>query len=70
MGKKNSVAPGSGCRARQQAESDLKRATDLIQQKILSQSEFANTQSKYRIAVATEAEAKTIARLHLDRCAV
>ena len=46
--------------ARQQAESDLKRATDLIQQKILSQSEFDNTQSKYRIAVATEAEAKTM----------
>ncbi len=46
--------------ARQQAESDLKRATDLIQQKILSQSEFDNAQSKFRIAVATEAEAKTM----------
>src|ERR1035438_8508292 len=46
--------------ARQQAESDLKRATDLIQQKILSQSEFDNTQSKFRIAAAAEAEAKTM----------
>ena len=46
--------------ARQQAESDLKRATDLIQQKILSQSEFDNAQSKFRIAAATEAEAKTM----------
>ena len=46
--------------ARQQAESDLKRATDLMQQKILSQSEFDGTQSKYRIAAAAEAEAKTM----------
>jgi RND family efflux transporter MFP subunit len=46
--------------ARQQAESDFKRANDLMQQKILSQSEFDNAQSKYRIAAATEAEAKTI----------
>jgi RND family efflux transporter MFP subunit len=46
--------------ARQQAESDFKRANDLMQQKILSQSEFDNAQSKYRIAVATEAEAKTM----------
>ena len=46
--------------ARQQAESDLKRATDLIQQKILSQSEFDNAQSKFRIAAAAEAEAKTM----------
>ncbi len=46
--------------ARQQAESDLKRATDLMQQKILSQSEFDNTQSKFRIATAAEAEAKTM----------
>ncbi len=46
--------------ARQQAESDLKRATDLIQQKILSQSEFDNAQSRFRIAVATEAEVKTM----------
>ena len=46
--------------ARQQTESDLKRATDLIQQKILSQSEFDNAQSKFRIAAAAEAEAKTM----------
>ena len=46
--------------ARQQAESDLKRATDLMQQKILSQSEFDNAQSKFRIAAAAEAEAKTM----------
>ena len=46
--------------ARQQAESDFKRASDLMQQKILSQSEFDNAQSKYRIAVAAEAEAKTM----------
>jgi RND family efflux transporter MFP subunit len=46
--------------ARQQAESDLKRDTDLMQQKVLSQSEFDNAQSKFRIAAATEAEAKTM----------
>jgi RND family efflux transporter MFP subunit len=46
--------------SRQQAESDLKRATDLMQQKILSQSEFDNTQSKFRIAAAAEAEANTM----------
>ena len=46
--------------ARQQAESDLKRDTDLMQQKILSQSEFDNAQSKFRIAAAAEAEAKTM----------
>ena len=45
---------------RQQAESNLKRATDLVQQKILSQSEFDNAQSKFRIAAAAEAEAKTM----------
>jgi hypothetical protein len=32
----------------------------LIQQKILSQSEFDNAQSKFRIAAAAEAEAKTM----------
>jgi len=44
---------------RQQAESDLKRATDLYQQKILAQSEYDNAQSKFRVAeaAATEAEA-------------
>ncbi len=46
--------------ARQQAENDLKRGTDLMQQKILSQSEFDNAQSKFRIAAAAEAEAKTM----------
>ena len=46
--------------ARQQAESDLKRFTALLEQKILSQSEFDNAQSKFRIAVAAEAEAKTM----------
>ena len=46
--------------AKLQAESDLKRATDLIQQKILSQSEFDDAQSKFRIAAAAEAEAKTM----------
>ncbi len=46
--------------ARQQAESDFKRASDLMAQKILSQSEFDNAQSKFRIAVAAEAEAKTM----------
>ena len=46
--------------ARQQAENDLKRATDLLQQKILSQSEFDNAQSKFRMTAAAEAEAKTM----------
>ena len=46
--------------ARQQAESDFKRASDLMAQKILSQSEFDSAQSKFRIAVAAEAEAKTL----------
>jgi membrane fusion protein (multidrug efflux system) len=46
--------------ARQQAESDFKRASDLMAQKILSQSEFDTAQSRFRIAVAAEAEAKTL----------
>jgi RND family efflux transporter MFP subunit len=46
--------------ARQQAESDFKRASDLHGQKILSQSEFDNAQSKFRMAVAVETEAKTL----------
>jgi RND family efflux transporter MFP subunit len=46
--------------ARQQAESDFKRASDLMAQKILSQSEFDAAQSKFRIAVAAETEAKTL----------
>ena len=46
--------------ARQQAENDLKRFTSLLEQKILSQSEFDNAQSKFRVAAAAEAEAKTM----------
>ncbi len=45
--------------ARQQAESDLKRFTTLLEQKILSQSEFDGAQSKFRMAAAAESEAKT-----------
>ena len=45
---------------RQQAESDLKRATDLFQQKILSQSEYDGAQSKFRVADAAATEAKTL----------
>jgi RND family efflux transporter MFP subunit len=45
---------------RQQAQNDLKRATDLIQQKILSQSEFDNAQSKFRVADAAATEAETL----------
>jgi RND family efflux transporter MFP subunit len=43
---------------RQQAESDLKRATDLYRQKILAQSEFDNAQSKFRVADAAANEAE------------
>jgi RND family efflux transporter MFP subunit len=46
--------------ARQQAESDFKRASNLMAQKILSQSEFDSAQSKFRMAAAAEAEAKTM----------
>lgn len=46
--------------ARQQAESDFKRATDLHDQKILSQSEYDSAQSRFRMAVAVESEAKTM----------
>lgn len=46
--------------ARQQAESDFQRASDLKQQKILSQSEFDSAQSRFRVAAAAEAEAKTM----------
>ena len=45
---------------RQQAGNDLKRATDLVRQNILSQSEFDAAQSKFSIAAAAEAEAKTM----------
>lgn len=46
--------------ARQQAENDFKRASDLMQQKILSQSEFDSAQSRFRVANAAEAEVKTM----------
>jgi RND family efflux transporter MFP subunit len=45
---------------RKQAESDLKRATDLFGQKILSQSEFDNAQSKFIVADAAATAAKTM----------
>ena len=45
---------------RQQAESDLKRATDLHQQNILAQSEFDNAQAKFRVADAAATEAETM----------
>lgn len=46
--------------ALQQAESDFKRANDLREQKILSQSEFDSAQSKFRMATAVESEARTM----------
>jgi RND family efflux transporter MFP subunit len=46
--------------ARQQAESDLKRDTDLLRQKILAPSDFDSAQSKFRMTAAAEAEAKTM----------
>jgi RND family efflux transporter MFP subunit len=45
---------------RQQAQNDLKRATDLFQQKILSQSEYDNAQSKFRVTDAAATEAETL----------
>jgi RND family efflux transporter MFP subunit len=45
---------------RQQAESDLKRATNLFGQNILSSSEFDAAQSKFRVADAAAAAAKTL----------
>lgn len=45
---------------RQQAESDLKRATDLMQQKILSPSEYDSAQSKFRVADAAATQARTL----------
>jgi RND family efflux transporter MFP subunit len=45
---------------RQQAESDLKRAADLFRQKILSQSEYDNAQSKFRVADAAATETETL----------
>ena len=45
---------------RQQAETDLKRASDLFQQKILSQSEFDQAQSKFHVAEAAATETETL----------
>lgn len=45
---------------RQQAESDLQRATNLFGQNILSQSEYDSAQSKFRVADAAATEAKTL----------
>jgi RND family efflux transporter MFP subunit len=46
--------------ALEQAQNDLKRFAALLEQKILSQSEFDTTQAKYRVAAATEMEARTM----------
>jgi RND family efflux transporter MFP subunit len=45
---------------RQQAEADLKRLTQLFEQKISSQAEFDSAQARARIAVAAMAEAETL----------
>lgn len=45
---------------RQQADADLKRLTQLFEQKILSQAEFDNAQAKARVAVAALTEAATM----------
>jgi len=45
---------------REQAESDLNRATNLFGQNILSQSEYDAAQSKFRVADAAAAAAKTL----------
>jgi RND family efflux transporter MFP subunit len=45
---------------REQAASDLKRATDLLRQNVFSQSEFDNAQSKFRVADAAAVETKTL----------
>lgn len=45
---------------RQQAEADLKRLTQLFEQKILSQAEYDNAQAKARVAVAGVTEAETM----------
>ena len=45
---------------RQQADADLKRLTQLFEQKILSQAEFDNAQAKARVAIATVTEAETM----------
>jgi RND family efflux transporter MFP subunit len=48
------------CAVRQQAASDLKRATELMKQQVLSQAEFDNVQSRFRVAEAAVAEAETM----------
>ncbi len=45
---------------RQQAEADLKRSAALLEQKILSQSEYDAAQSKFRIADSAVKEAETM----------
>ena len=45
---------------RQQAANDLKRATELNQQQIMSQAEFDNAQSKFQVAEAAEVAAQTM----------
>jgi len=45
---------------RQQAEADLKRLTTLLDQKVLSQSEFDSAQAKARVTIASVAEAETM----------
>jgi membrane fusion protein (multidrug efflux system) len=45
---------------RQQAEGDLKRFASLLEQKILSQSEYDGAQSKFRVADAGVKEAETM----------
>jgi RND family efflux transporter MFP subunit len=45
---------------RQQAESDLKRATDLFHQNILSPSEFDAAQSRFHVAEAATSAARTL----------
>ncbi len=45
---------------RQQADADLKRLTQLFEQKILSQAEFDNAQAKARVAIAAVTEAETM----------
>jgi RND family efflux transporter MFP subunit len=45
---------------RQQAESDLKRATDLFHQNILSPSEFDAAESRFHVADAAAAAARTL----------
>ena len=47
---------------RQQAEADLKRFTSLWEQKILSQAEYDNAQSKFHIANAAALEAAKLGR--------